>query len=468
MNGDQDGPKNLIGRGGVGASPRVLACLPSLRKDQIATPLAAEVCWCASIGEFLEALAAQSWDVLFLPFEAGGGDEVLARRVSERGDGAALFLVAAEQSVDHVLAAERAGAVGLLPDPPDVDLLVREVLPILTEPAAVPIQADVQAHEGGVVGSSPALLLVFRTVARAATTPATVLVTGESGTGKELVARALHKQGGRPAGTFVTVNCAAIPDTLLEAELFGYERGAFTGAVARSEGRFGRAHGGTLFLDEIGEMSLSLQAKLLRVLETGEIERLGSRDPVRVDVRIVAATNRDLRERAAAGAFREDLHFRLGVVEVELPPLRRRREDVAPLTHHFATRFSLAYGKDIRAFSALAWERLSAHEWPGNVRELRNVIDRAVILARGSVIRSGDLRLGEEAPRSSARGDRAGEGYPVTFSLRDIEGRHIRKVLAHTNGHMGEAARILGVHRNTMTAKVRDHGIDATAASSGH
>lgn len=445
----------------------MLAYLPSVRKDLISTALETGVRWCETTVEFLRALEDHQWEVLFLPFDSAGGDEALARRVSERGGGAVLFLVAEEQSVGHVLAAERAGAVGLLPCPPDADVLKREVLPVLAEPAAIPIKADVQAHAGGVVGSSSALMSVFRTVARVASTPATVLVSGESGTGKELVARALHEQGGRQGGTFVSVNCAAIPDTLLEAELFGFERGAFTGAVARSEGRFGRAHGGTLFLDEVGEMSLSLQAKLLRVLETGEIERLGSREPVRVDVRIVAATNRDLRERSEAGAFREDLLFRLGVVEVELPPLRRRREDVAALAHYFATRFSLAYGKATRAFSALAWERLSAYEWPGNVRELRNVIDRAVILARGSVIRSGDLRLGEEAPRLSARGDMAAEGYPVTCSLRDIEGRHIRKVLAHTGGRMGDAARILGVHRNTMTAKVRDHEIDATDASRG-
>jgi len=447
------------------APARLLALLPGVRRERVEVVLGHPIRWCTSTSEFLDALDEGRWHVLLLALDGDRADEALARRVYEQSDGAALFLISPGHTVERVLAAERAGAIALLPDPPDEATLAREVLPILTEPVAVPLGPAPAAREGAVVGSSPALLSVYRVIARAAATPAPVLIRGESGTGKELVAHALHDQG--HGGPFVPVNCAAIPDTLLEAELFGFERGAFTGAVTASNGRFGRAHGGTLFLDEIGEMSLSLQAKLLRVIETGEVERLGSREPVRVEVRIVAATNRDLRERVRAGGFREDLLFRLAVVEVELPPLRERPDDLEPLAHHFTSRFSAAYGKEIRGFSRGAWDRLREHAWPGNVRELRNTLDRAVILARAGVVRSADLQLGEEAPRTSPAGGAGGVGYPPTVSLREVEARHIRKVLRHTGGHMGEAARILGIHRNTMTAKVREYGIDVSSFPSG-
>jgi DNA-binding NtrC family response regulator len=290
-----------------------------------------------------------------------------------------------------------------------------------------------------------------------------VLITGESGTGKELVARALHEQGVRSGGPFVAVNCAAIPDTLLEAELFGFEKGAFTGALAASAGRFGRAHGGTLFLDEIGELSVPLQAKILRVLESGEVERLGAASATTVDVRVVAATNQPLRERVREGRFREDLLFRLAVVEVELPPLRRRTGDVLPLALHFARDFSKRYARPLQGLSQPAVSRLLAHAWPGNVRELRNVMDRAVLLARGGVIREGDVRLGADAPRVSPREPGAPAGYPPTLSLRDVEAAHIRSVLRFTGGRMGEAAEILGIHRNTITSKVREYAIELDA-----
>jgi two-component system, NtrC family, response regulator HydG len=366
--------------------------------------------------------------------------------------------------VEQVLAAEAAGALGILAEPPDREALLALIEPLLTEPGeiVVPEPGDGAGadDEDLVVGSDPALVEAYRTLARVAPSRASVLITGESGTGKELVAQALHRKSPRREKPFVAVNCAAIPENLLEAELFGYEKGAFTGAVGRSDGRFGRANGGTLFLDEIGEMPVALQAKLLRALESGEVERLGSPDPVRVDVRLVAATNLDLPDRVQAGEFREDLYWRLAVVGIELPALRERPGDVLSLALHFAARFALRYERPVRELSRLAAERLEAHPWPGNVRELRNVMDRAVLLARGGVIRSPDLRLGDQAPRSSPPGVHAAAGLPPTLSLKEVEALHIRRVLAHTGGHMGEAARILGVHRNTMTQKVRDHGID--------
>ncbi len=443
--------------------PRTLALLPGTDRTGVERALGAPVQFSDGATEFLEELRKGSWLVALLSMDDDSVDERIAQRVAESGQAQALFLTSAQTSVERVIAAERAGAVALLSHPPNEAELEREVRPILQEPGDLDIPGESPPDEWGVVGSSRALMDVFRVVARVASTPATVLITGESGTGKELVAKALHTQGARADGPFVAVNCAAIPDTLLEAELFGYERGAFTGAVAPSEGRFGRAHGGTLFLDEIGELSLPLQAKLLRVLESGEVQRLGEGKTVRVDARVVAATNQPLRERTESGRFREDLLFRLAVVEVELPSLRRRREDVMPLAFHFVRQFSERYGRPVRAISRPARDRLETYPWPGNVRELRNVVDRAVLLARGGVIRSADIQLGAEAPRTSPTDAASGVGYPPSMSMREVEALHIQNVLAHTGGHMGDAAEILGIHRNTMTLKVREFGIDVSA-----
>lgn len=413
----------------------------------------------ASVDAFLSAVGSAPWTAAILCLDHGAVDSRLASRVAGVPGAGALFLTSSDRSVSRVLEAERAGAVALLPHPPSEARIRAEIRPLVEETGGTMVPEATDAEGMAVVGSSNALMEVFRVVARVAPTPATVLVTGESGTGKELVAHALHEQGVRSGGPFVAVNCAAIPDTLLEAELFGYEKGAFSGAVAASEGRFGRADGGTMFLDEIGEMSLSLQAKLLRVLETGEVERLGGRESASVDVRIVAATNRPLRGAVNEGRFREDLLFRLAVVEVELPPLRERRGDLVPLAIHFAGEFARRYGRPIRALSDSAIARLTSYSWPGNVRELRNVLDRAVLVSRGGVIRSGDVRLGDDAPRWSPLEAAPSGGYPPTLSLEDVEADHIRRVLAHTDGHMGAAAEILGIHRNTMTAKVRAYGL---------
>jgi two-component system, response regulator FlrC len=422
---------------------------------------------CPDIGGFLRALREGNWSATLLRLDREPVDDRLAERVAAEPRCGVLILTSGDAGVEAVLRAESVGAAALLPHPPTSELLRRELLPLVEEGPGRPIPPAAPADGEQVIGTDPAMIEVFRTVAKVASAPATVLVTGESGTGKELVARALHRSGVRAAQPFVALNCAALPDTLLEAELFGHERGAFTGAVGRSEGRFGRAHRGTLFLDEVGEMSLPLQAKLLRVLETGEVERLGASETQRVDVRIVAATNRDLAAEVEAGRFREDLLYRLTVVEVELPPLRERQGDLVPLALHFVQLFSERHGKAVRALSPQAEERLLQHDWPGNVRELRNVLDRAVLLARGGVIRSGDLRLGRDSPRTSPReaGDpgSAEPGYPPTWSMAQVEEAHLRAVLTHTGGHMREAAEILGLHRNTVTGKVRDYGIDVEA-----
>jgi DNA-binding NtrC family response regulator len=413
-----------------------------------------------TLDAFLRALAREpGWRAALLAPRDGPLPRELVERIAEALPRGVFVLFRDAPGVEEVVASEAAGAAALLPPSADPASVAAFLAPYLREGEDHPVP-PAAADDGAVVGTSPRLVEAYRTVARVASTSATVLVLGESGTGKELVARALHRRSDRAARPFVAVNCAALPDGLLEAELFGYERGAFTGAVGRSDGRFGRAHQGTLFLDEIGELGPALQAKLLRALESGEIERLGGGDPVQVDVRIVAATNRDLEERVRSGAFREDLLYRLAVVTVGLPPLRERPEDVAPLALHFAARFAERYGRPVRAFSRAALASLHDRPWPGNVRELRNVVDRGVLLSRGGVIRTVDLAGADEAPRVSPPGDGLDPAYPASLSIREVEERHIRRVLLFTGGHLGEAAEILGVHRNTMTAKLREYRID--------
>src|SRR5258708_27360556 len=301
-----------------------------------------------------------------------------------------------------------------------------------------------------IVGSSPALRRVLDVATQAAPSSATVLILGESGTGKELVARFIHEHSSRSKAPFVAVNCSAIPETILEAELFGHERGSFTGALARREGRFARASGGTLFLDEIGELSPSVQVKLLRVLQEGEYEPVGG-DTVRADVRIVAATNKDLRAQVAAGRFREDLFYRLNVIAVTAPPLRARREDIPLLVDHFPGTYCAKNNRPRLSVARAMMQLLSDYAWPGNVRELENVIERAVVLCRGDTLTTDDLPdviVQASAPPPTA--------LTVTIGtpLEEIEGRLIRETLRHTKGDKPLAAQLLGISTRTIYRKL--------------
>lgn len=309
------------------------------------------------------------------------------------------------------------------------------------------------------VSESQAMLPVIRVIAQAAPSTATVLIGGESGTGKELVARAMHLHGPRADKPFVAVNCAAIPENLLESELFGHDKGAFTGAIARKIGRFERAHTGTLFLDEIGDMSLALQSKILRAIQEREIERVGGTEPVHVDVRLIAATNRDLRAMMEEGRFREDLYYRLAVVTVKLPNLGERGDDLLLLTAAFLHEFGGKAGKIFNAISDRALALLRAHEWKGNVRELRNVIERAVLVADGPALRSEHLPEEWRTASVAQEQDVTGDATRPFATLEEMEARHIARILAHTNGQIGEAASILGVHRNTLARKMREYGL---------
>jgi transcriptional regulator with GAF, ATPase, and Fis domain len=318
------------------------------------------------------------------------------------------------------------------------------------------------AAESEIVGTSAVVAKLQQEIHRAAPSRATVLIRGESGVGKELVARAVHYSSPRKKGPFVCLNCAALTETLLESELFGHERGAFTGATERKIGKFEAAHLGTVMLDEIGEMSPAIQAKFLRVLEGHPFERVGGSQAIKVDVRVIAATNRDLEKAVEGGIFRRDLYFRLRVVEISVPPLRRRADDVLELAQHFLDRFNGETGRRIRGFSADALKLMKQYRWPGNIRELKNVIERAVVLARTEVIETDDLTL-----TSLATAGETGD-VPITaaayqpLTLDEVERRHILDTLTQTGWNKSRTAVILGIERSTLDRKIRRYNLQAT------
>jgi two-component system response regulator HydG len=296
---------------------------------------------------------------------------------------------------------------------------------------------------------------IFELLAMVAPSEATVLLLGETGTGKELVAQAIHRNSGRASGPFVVVNCAALPETLLESELFGYERGAFTGATNRKDGRFVLAHQGTLFLDEVGELSLPLQAKLLRVLQAREFEPLGSTRTIKVDVRIITATNRDLEKMVREGRFREDLYYRLNVFPVVLPPLRERQEDLPTLAEFFLKKFSRKNRREGMSLAPEVLEALSRYPWPGNIRELENVMERAVIICRGTVISLDNLPSAMQQ-----RGGLSGGGEEKDLELPEWERKLISGTLERVAGQRQQAAEILGISLDELNLKIRSYGLE--------
>jgi Nif-specific regulatory protein len=309
--------------------------------------------------------------------------------------------------------------------------------------------------ESELVGESAAIQGVERKIGMVAGTNATVLIRGESGTGKELVARAIHYSSQRKEGPFICLNCAALPEALLESELFGHEKGAFTGATEKKVGKFEAANGGTIFLDEIGELSPAMQAKLLRILEGHPFERVGGHAPIRVEVRVVAATNQPLEESINAGKFRRDLFYRLQVVEITIPPLRERRGDVPLLANHFLKRFVQETGRKISGFSGDAVQKMRNYDWPGNVRELRNVVERAVALAAGPSLEASDIWLSSLGPPSA--NDSLDAYHPL--SLEEIERQHIMNTLRHTDWNKSQAASILQIERSTLDRKIKAYNL---------
>ena len=409
----------------------------------------------------LRQLSRGDWDalVLVLDREPDGQLSWWGEVLSRSPRPVRVIALTPAPSMDLALSAARNGVVEVLPLPVGREQFLdavhrtcagaREtVLPL--RPVAAGTDAPYR-----LISESAAMLGVFRAVAKVAPSTASVLITGESGTGKELVARAIHQNGPRAGASFIAVNCAAIPENLLESELFGHEKGSFTGAVARKIGRFERAGGGTLFLDEIGDMSLALQSKILRAVQEREIERVGGNEPIPVDVRLIAATHRDLTTLMSQGRFRADLFYRLAVVTIPLPPLADRDDDLLLLASAFLQEFGARCGKTFTGITAAAAELLQHHKWVGNVRELRNVIERAALLADGPVLSAEHL---PDEWRTTPGAGADHDAGPLS-SLQAMEARHISRVLTHTRGHIGEASRILGVHRNTLARKIREYGL---------
>ena len=407
-----------------------------------------------------------------LKLPVGDGFGVL-RAAKELDPELQVVVMTAYASIQDAVTAMKEGAMDFLAKPIDPDhllLMVERAIAqrrILTE--YILLKEELAERRGAprIIGEDPKLRQVSQQLHRAAETDATVLLEGESGTGKELFARALHVLSPRNDGPFVAINCAAIPETLLETELFGYEKGAFTGAAARKPGRFELAHRGTLFLDEIGDLPLALQAKILRALEEKQFERVGGTQSLVVDVRVVAATNRNLKQRVSERQFREDLFFRLSVFPIQIPPLRERTQDVVILARHFVDRFCRDLNKKPLTLSGVALDELNTYAWPGNVRELQNCIERAVILCDGDTIQPRHLNLSFRAPAVAAPAASPWEEIDLSGTMTDVlrrvtaevERRKLESALSEAAGNKQRAAEALQISYKTLLQKLKEYGI---------
>ena len=389
------------------------------------------------------------------------GQELL-RRLVEQYPSVPVIILTGHGTIETAVTAMRDGAYDFLTKPVNLDrlsLLAKRALStreLALRHRALQEELEKQRSDSAIIGTSAAMQRLMQVVRQVAPTRASVLVTGESGVGKELVADALHRFSDRSSRPLIKVHCAALSETLLESELFGHEKGAFTGAIGRKRGRFELANSGTIFLDEIGEINQAVQVKILRVLQEKAFERVGGEDTLQVDVRLVSATNRDLRERINEGAFREDLFYRLNVVHIEVPPLRERREDIPLLATAFLKEFARENGKQIEGIDARAHAALYNYSWPGNVRELRNSIESAVVMAGGATIELAHL-----PPTISQAADEPGFIRITTGSkLVDAEREIIRATLAANNGNKTRTAEVLGIGRKTLHRKVAEYGLD--------
>ena len=422
----------------------------------------------------LEEIARGGPDLVICDIQMPGVDGLtLVKRLAEQGNPPPVIMMTAYGSERIAVDAMKAGAYDYVSKPYDVDelrCLVQNVLEtVRLRRENETLRDEIRRHSGfgSLIGRSLAMDRVCDMIGKVAGTDAAVLINGESGTGKELVARAIHEQGGRKDRPFVAVNAAALPTELIESELFGHEKGAFTGAASRRQGKFELADGGTLFLDEIGDMHLETQAKLLRVLQEQRFERLGGSETVAVDVRMISATNRDLPNEIPRGRFREDLYYRLKVVDIFLPPLRERREDIPLLVRHFLDQYNQRHEKAVTEVPPDTMKLLAAYAWPGNIRELMHAVERAVIFAEGAVL-SGDLLPdeirsgGAESPGSGTTGWQDGVSFQDAKqqSVQNFEAAFIRSALEHHKGNMSRTAPAIGMKRQALQQKVRELGID--------
>ena len=410
------------------------------------------------------------FDLVLTDFRMGAVDGIaVLREFKQCSPDTSIVLLTAFGSMEGAIEAIKQGAYDYLAKPfkkEEIKLVVRRSLEhsrLVRENARFKGELRERQEMSQLIGSSPPMLEVYKLIARVSVGKSTVLLEGESGTGKELVARAIHSNSPRRDRPFVPVNCAALSDTLLESELFGYEKGAFTGAIGVKQGLFEAAHEGTLFLDEIGDIGPALQVKLLRVIQEQEVRRVGGTSSIKVDVRVIAATNRDLAALVKEGRFREDLFYRLNVVRMVLPPLRERREDIPMLAQHFLQKFSAANAQPIRGFIPDTMALLERSPWPGNVRELENVIERAVSLAHGPLILPEDLpefiRMAGPGP-SGGRAGKESERDDALFTLDEMAKQHLMKVLGETGGNKARAAKILGIDRRTLYRMAERYGVD--------
>jgi len=413
-----------------------------------------------------------SYDVVLTDVHLAGkltGHEVL-KRVREANPTMPVILMTAYADIEGAMNAVSQGAYDYLPkpiEPTELRRMLAEAIGRKRLSETKKPQTDARetaAIDASIVGSAPAMIEVYKTVAQVAPTTATVLIVGESGTGKELVARAIHAKSPRAQKPFVAVNCAALPESILESELFGHEKGAFTGAASSKRGLFEEANGGTLFLDEVGDISPKMQVQLLRVLQEGEIRRVGGNDVVKVDVRVVAATNRDLKADVAAGRFREDLYFRLQVVTVRVPPLRERRQDIKLLVHHFLAKHAERLKRPVPRVASDAMDALEAYAFPGNVRELSHLVERAMLLAREGAVTSADLpkEIANGGKTTPANGGSLVDDWPT---LAVLDRRYIDRVLARTGGNKTRAAEVLGIDRRTLNRMFARERAAARAAA---
>jgi len=410
----------------------------------------------------LAMLERESFDIVILDLKMPGlsGMEVL-KKIKKGDPEAMVIVITGYATVESAVEAMKIGAYDFIPKPFTPDSL-RVIVKRALEKRELALEnvllrGELKASFGPevIVGKSESMKKVEELVRKVGPTDTTVLISGESGTGKELVARAIHRYSSRQDKPFVAVDCGSLVENLFESELFGHVKGSFTGATATKYGRFELANGGTLFFDEIGNISINIQTKLLRVLQEREITKVGSSRVVKIDVRIVAATNKDLQKAVKSGTFREDLFYRLSVVPITLPTLRERRDDIPLLANHFLSKYNKKRRKNIRAISERAMEALVEYDWPGNVRELENAIERAVVLSENDVIKPSDLfyyGLTVEAPSKSDAGE--------AKRLVDLEREHITKTLKMFNGHIGKTAESLGIDRKTLRSKLKRYAIE--------
>jgi two-component system response regulator AtoC len=408
---------------------------------------------------------AAAADLILTDLRLPGMDGLgMLEQLRSRGLTTPVVVMTAFGTVESAVEAMKAGAVDFLPKPFSMDHLntvvekALEVRALREENRALRQQLGGRYDFTRIIGESPPMRAIMDTVMRIAPNRSTVLLQGESGVGKDLIARAIHYHSPRRSRPFVKISCTAIPENLMESELFGYEKGAFTGATASKPGKFEQADTGTVFLDEIGDVPLSAQVKLLRVIQEREFERLGGNKTRQVDVRVIAATNADLRKAVADGSFREDLYYRLNVVPIVIPPLRERKQDIPPLVERFLKRYTEEFGSAVSGISQEAMNVLVNYHWPGNVRQLENVIERSVLLSEGTRLEADDVRL-DGVPKTSTTSEM--QFLPDGMTLDDFEKSIIREALRRAGGNKSQAARLLGLSRNALRYRLTQMGIES-------